>query len=133
MSQENVEIVKRMYDGLNRAGPEGMFEFMDPDVDHRAIEGAPDDVGVFSGYDAMRRYYGEWLEMFDDLRVEPEEVTDAGDQVVAAIRVTARMKASDAAVAMRLSVVWTLRDGKIVRVREYATGEEALEAVGLRE
>jgi len=132
MSQENVEIVRKMYDGFSRAGVEGMFEFMDPDVDHRAIEGAPDDIGVFCGYDAMRRYYGEWLEMFDDLHMVAEELTDVSEQVVAAVHVTAGMRGSRAKIDMRLGVVWTLREGRIVHGREYATREEALEAVGLQ-
>jgi len=131
MSEENVEIIRRMYDGFARAGPEGMLEFMDPEVDHRAIEGAPDDIGVFSGYEAMRRYYGQWIEMFEDLRAAVEELIDAGDQVVAMLHVTARMKGSEAPIDMRLGVVWTLRDEKAVSGREYATRDQALEAAGL--
>lgn len=131
MSEENVEVIRKMYDGFARAGPEGMLEFMDPEVDHRAIEGAPDDIGVFSGYDAMRRYYGQWVAMFDDLRAGVEELIDAGDQVVAMLHVTARMKGSEAPIDMRLGVVWTLRDGKAVSGREYARRQEALEAAGL--
>jgi ketosteroid isomerase-like protein len=131
MSEENVEVIRKMYDGFARAGPEGMLEFMDPEVDHRAIEGAPDDIGVFSGYDAMRRYYGQWVAMFDDLRAGVEELIDAGDQVVAMLHVTARMKDSEAPIDMRLGVVWTLRDGKAVSGREYARRQEALEAAGL--
>jgi ketosteroid isomerase-like protein len=131
MSEENVEVIRKMYDGFARSGPEGMFEFMDPEVDHRAIEGAPDDIGVFSGYDAMRRYYGQWTEMFDDLHAEAEELIEVGDRVLAMLHVTARMRGSEAPIDMRLGVVWELRDGKAVSGREYATREQALEAAGL--
>jgi ketosteroid isomerase-like protein len=133
MSEENVEVIGRMYDGFARSGPDGMFEFMDPEVDHRAIEGAPDDIGVFSGHDAMRRYYGQWVEMFDDLHAEVEELIEVGDRVVAMLHVTARMKGSEAPIDMRLGVVWALREGKAVSGREYATREQALEAARLSE
>ena len=133
MSQENVEIIRKMYEGFARSGPEGMFEFMDPEVDHRAIEGAPDDIGVFSGHDAMLGYYGQWVEMFDDLRAEVEELIEVGDRVIAMLHVTARMKGSEAGVDMRLAVVCTLRNGKAASGREYATREQALEAAGLSE
>ena len=133
MSQENVEIIRKMYEGFTRAGPEGMLEFMHPEIDHRAIEGAPDDIGVFSGHDAMRRYYGQWVEMFDDFRAEVEELMEIGDRVVAVLHVIARMKESEAEIDMRLGVVWTFRDGTAFSGREYATREQALEAVGLRE
>ena len=133
MSEENVDVIRRMYEGFARSGPTGMLEFMDPEVDHRAIEGAPDDIGVFSGYDAMLGYYGQWVEMFDDLRAEVEELIEVGDRVIAMLHVTARMKGSEAGVDMRLAVVWTLRNGKAASGREYATREQALEAAGLSE
>ena len=41
------------------------------DIDHRAIEGAPDDIGPILGRDAMRRYLEDWYEMFPDLVIEP--------------------------------------------------------------
>ena len=63
-----------------------------PAIDWRAIEGAPDDVGPFSGRDAMRRYYGEWLEMFDDARNEAEEFIEAGNQVVVLQHASGRSK-----------------------------------------
>ena len=64
MSQENVEIVRQALDAF---GPDldRVAEFWDPEIDWRAIEGAPDDIGVFKGHEAMRRYWGEWLEIFD--------------------------------------------------------------------
>jgi uncharacterized protein len=133
VSRQNVQVVRKMYEAFGRAGVDGMLDFMDPDVDHRAIEGAPDDEGVVSGHDAMRRHLEQWLETFGDLRTEAEELIDTGDQVIAMLHVTARMKDSHAGVEMRFGVVWTLRDGKVVQGREYATREAALEAVGLRE
>jgi ketosteroid isomerase-like protein len=134
MSQENVEVVRRALTAFEDRGVDGVAEYWDPDIDWRAIEGAPDDIGVFSGRDAMRRYYEQWYEMFDDLRGHAEELIDAGDdRVVGVTHVTARMKGSDAEVDMRLAIVYTVQNGVIVRGREYATREQALEAAGLRE
>ena len=63
-----------------------------------------------------------------------EELIDAGeDRVVAVFHVFARMKGSEAEVDMRLGIVCTVRNGLIVRGREHATREQALEAAGLRE
>jgi ketosteroid isomerase-like protein len=130
MSEENVEIVRQALAAidpdLDRAAA-----FWDAEIDWRAIEGAPDDVGVFTGHDAMRRYYGQWYETFDEIRAAAEELRDAGDQVVARVHVVARMKDSDAELDMRLGIVYTLRDGLIVRGREYGTWAEALRAAGL--
>jgi ketosteroid isomerase-like protein len=134
LSQENVEIVRRALTAFEDRGLDGVAGYWHPDIDWRAIEGAPDDIGVFHGRDALRRYYEQWYEMFDDLRGHAEEVIDAGDdRVVAVSHVTARMQGSEAEVDMRLAVVYTLQNGLIVRGREYATREQALEAAGLSE
>ena len=132
MSEENVEVVRSALASFDRS-LDRVAEFWDPEIDWRAIEGAPDDIGVFKGHEAMRRYYGQWYETFDDIQVETEELLDAGEQIVAMIRAVGRMKGSGANIDMRLGIVYTVRDGLIVRGREYPSREEALEAAGLEE
>src|SRR5258708_6877719 len=64
------------------------------DIHHRAIEGAPDDVGPILGRDAMRAYLAEWYEMFADLSFVAEEFVDSGPErviVVWYMRGTARV------------------------------------------
>jgi ketosteroid isomerase-like protein len=100
-----------------------------PDIDHRAIEGAPDDVGPIVGRDAMRAYLADWYEMFPDLEVVPEEIVDAGpERVVVVWHVTGTAKASGVPTELRLAIVYTIRAERIVRGREYMTKEQALAA-----
>ena len=54
MSQEDVDSVRRAVAAFNSDGVDGLAEFWHPAIDRRAIEGAPDDVGVCSGHGAMR-------------------------------------------------------------------------------
>ena len=131
MSQANLEIVRRSLEAFNSKGVDGLAHFWHPDIDWRAIEGAPDDVGVFTGQEAMRRYFGEWLEMFDEARNEPEEFIEAGDQIVVVQHASGIGKRNGIPVDMRYAVVYTVQDGKIVRGREYAMRTQALKAVGL--
>ncbi len=135
MSEENVEVVRRLFEVYERNSLDldAAAEFWHPDIDWRAIEGAPDDIGVFSGHEAMRHYYSQWGETFDGIRARAVELIDAGDQVVAVVEVTGCMKDSEARVEMRLAIVQTVREGKIIRGREYATREEAIAAAGLQE
>jgi SnoaL-like domain len=74
--EENVEIVRSALAASDRT-LDDVAEYWDPDIDWRAIEGAPDDIGVFKGHEAMRRYYGQWYETFDDLAVQCEELITA--------------------------------------------------------
>jgi ketosteroid isomerase-like protein len=53
MSQENVETVRQALRAFDRSLEE-VGAFWDPEIDWRAIEGAPDDIGVFQGRDAGR-------------------------------------------------------------------------------
>jgi ketosteroid isomerase-like protein len=100
------------------------------DIDHRAIEGAPDDHGPIIGRDAMRAYVADWYEMFPDLTIVFEGVTDAGPcRVIAVSHLAGTARASGVPTEIRVPVVWTIRDGKIVRGREYLTMDEALAAV----
>jgi ketosteroid isomerase-like protein len=103
-------------------------------IDHRAADGAPDDHGPIVGRDAMRAHVADWREMFPDLRISFEDITDAGPgRVVAVSHIAGTARASGVPTELWFAVVWTIRDGKIVRGREYWTMDEALRAAGLSE
>jgi len=102
------------------------------DIDHRAIEDAPDDHGPIVGRDAMRAYFADWFELFPDLKATYEEIVDVGPgRVIAVMHVSGTAKASGLRTEMRLPILETIRDGRIVRGREYLTMDEALRAAGL--
>ena len=134
MSQENVHLIRAGFAAFAERGLGGMADFWATDINWRAMEGALDDVGEMQGADALRRYYEDWLDMFDNVTVVPEELLDIGDDRVLAVQhVTGRAKASGVETELRYAVIYTVRDGKIARGREYGDRAEALEAAGLRE
>jgi ketosteroid isomerase-like protein len=100
------------------------------DIDHRAVEGSADDAGPIIGRDAMRAYAEDWLELFDDLQVVPEEITDKGDgKLIAHLRMSGTAKGSGVPAEIRFFTAYWIRDGKVVRSREYMTRDEAEAAV----
>jgi ketosteroid isomerase-like protein len=134
MSQGNVEIVRDSLKALADGGLDAAAEFWHPDIDWRAVEGALDDAGEIHGREAMRRYTQDWRDTFDNIAVTPEELLDVGDdRVVAVQHLTGRAKLSGIETELRYAVVYTFRDGKIVRGREYSDKAEALEAAELAE
>jgi ketosteroid isomerase-like protein len=134
MSRENVAAVDAAYQALARGGLDRFIEYWTDDLDHRSIEGAPDDRGPIHGKAAMRAYVQEWIDLFDDYRIEPLELIDAGeDEVVAVLRFGGRAKLSGVDTDQTMGAVFTVRDGRIARGREYSTRDEALEAAGLAE
>ena len=134
MSQENVDVVRAQFAALGRGGLEAVTRFWHPDIEWRAIEGALDDVGIMRGEHAVRRYYQDWIDTVDQLQVGVVEViAEAGEQVVVVVRNSGRGRVSGAPSSGRYYVACIVRDGQIVSGREYATREQALEAVGLSE
>jgi ketosteroid isomerase-like protein len=134
MSQENVEIVRDAVVAYNRGDLDTLLAYCADDIDYRAVEGALDDRGPMHGKDAVRAYFQDWLDTFDDLKAEPLELIDAADeQVVTVLRFGGRAKLSGVEADLTFAVVYTLRDGKVARGREYWTKDQALKAAGLRE
>jgi ketosteroid isomerase-like protein len=134
MSQENVEIVETALDAMAQEGLDVFSEYWADDVEWRAVEGALDDRGPLHGKEACRAYVQDWLDTFDELTVEPQELIDAGaDQVVGVLRLNGRAKLSGIETQLTYAVVYGVRAGKIARGREYATRGDAFEAAGLRE
>ena len=134
MSEENVEVVRASYEAFARGGLDRYMEHLTDDVVFRAVEGAPDEPAPIHGKDAVRAYVQDWLDTFDQFTSELVEVIDAGeDMVIAVSRDSGRAKLSGIEMQQTGAALYTLRDGKIARSREYLTRDEALEAAGLRE
>jgi ketosteroid isomerase-like protein len=134
MSEENVKTVRDAAEAFNRGDLDAWAEYVADDIDYRAAEGAPDDHGPIHGKDALHAYMQDWQDTFDDLTSEPVEVIDAGeDNVIAVIRISGRAKQSGVEADLTYAALYTFRDGKVARGREYWTREDALEAAGLRE
>jgi ketosteroid isomerase-like protein len=131
MSEENVEIVRRAIEAYGHEGLDGTLRFYDPEIEWTStgdyIEAAN------SGHDGLRRYLGTMEDEFEDLRIEPVELIDAGERVISSVRFTGRGKTSGAPVEMTLISVGSVRDGLINRVRNYPSMAEALEAAGVSE
>ena len=132
MSQENVEIVADAFKAFADEGLDAFAVFLHPDINWRAMEGAPDDVGEMHGTEAVRRYVQDWLDMFEEFTNVAEDLLDVGDdRVVAVQHITGRARLSGIETELRYAAVYTLRERKIIRVREYSDREQALKAVGV--
>jgi len=128
MSDQNVELVRGVYEEWAR-GDFTSGEAFHPDVEFEM----PDwpEAATSRGVEAMRRTWQEALSAWDDFRAEPEDFLDAGEHVVVLTRATARGKGSGADVLAHTATVWTIDEGKVVRLALYWNVPNALEAAGL--
>ena len=131
MSQEDVELVRLRFDAFNRGDFDASAELTDPNA---VWWDRGDDLpggGPHRGREACLQHVAEILEDDDlvDLQAHPDEIIDAGDSVVASIRLTGRGRASGVDFEEHEFHVFTLRDGKVTEQREYRERKEALKAV----
>jgi ketosteroid isomerase-like protein len=135
MSEENIEMVRRIFasrtrgDGawLKLVAPDFVMDYSRRLIDPFVIRGVDSPEGAARGR--------EQLEAWEEPpRMEPEELIDAGDKVLAFLHVSGRGRASGAEVDTHVAHVLTFRDGRAVE--DVYFGEDraaALEAAGLSE
>jgi ketosteroid isomerase-like protein len=131
MSEENMEIVRRLYRAMDARDVEAAAELAHPDTewipDRRVGE------GPVRGRENVIRFFTDRAEMFDEFRVETERFWETDDRVLVFVRVTGRGAASGATFDIRICHLWTVRDRVVVRGEGYGNRDEALEAAGLSE
>jgi len=124
VSQENVEVVRRNYDHLSKAG-EPLADVCDEEIEFSFawMEGR--------GLDGLQQATAEWTSTFEEWHIEVRELIEVGtDQVIAIVRDRARAKGANAEIDNEFAHLWTLRDGLIIRFEAFTERAEALEAAG---
>jgi ketosteroid isomerase-like protein len=140
LSQENVEIARRAVDALNQSdlmvgGSDPLptlREFCDPDVEwdfsRRGV-----DPELYHGHEGWLRIAEQFGDAWQELRLEIEEIIDAGDDVVLFTNMIGLSK-SGIKLSQKVGQVWTFRDRKIIRDRFFGEDRAAcLHAAGLAE
>ena|ERR1700730_3013940 len=130
MSRENVELVRTGVEAWISGDVAAAFAMWDEKIEWIAPPEDPDQpivVGSAAAAEAM----AQWMSTWDAYRYEPGELIDAGENVIQAGRQV--MAARGAEVSSVIFFVWTIRDGRAVRLRMFYRREQALEAVGLRD
>ncbi len=141
MSQENVEIVRRLFEyGAESQGVlwEGgipddhpFLSLWHPDCVLEELAEVP-GAASYHGRSGVARYFEQIPELWDELTYTPAEIMDAPGGVLAITDIEGRSKAGVNA-QLRVYQVFRLRDDLIAFVTVYANREPALKAVGLSE
>ena len=132
MSQENVEIVRRVYDAVNRGDYETVETYLHPEIEFHTYARSP-EAGVYRGKQSVREYNENLFAQFESIRFEVEQLVDAGDRVVIVTTQHAVPRGSGQEMNVHLAEVWTVRDGLLAERRSFTSRAEALEAAGLSE
>jgi ketosteroid isomerase-like protein len=130
MHDEDLEALRRGYEAWNRGDVGAVLELVDPEIDWRPGEDAPESSGS-GGREGFRRFIVSWTESFEELQIEPRELTVAGDHVIVVVDQRGRGRGSGIELDISTVHVWRVRDGRAVGWYAFRSREEALEAVGM--
>jgi ketosteroid isomerase-like protein len=131
MSQENVDLVERAMDALNRRDYDSFISLMAEDVVSMSRIAVLE--GTLRGHPGVRQWWDSWFVTFPDYDIEIVETRDNGDAVVATLRALGHGGESRVPLEERFWHVSRWKEGQIVWWRTFNTEREALEAAGLPE
>jgi hypothetical protein len=129
MSEENREVIRRLYRAMDGRDVEAVTERADPDLEW--IPDARVGEGPVRGREQVIRFFEDRAQMFGEIQTEIERLWDTGDQVLAFIRVRGSGQSSGAGFDVRIAHLWTLSGGRVIRGEGFGDREEALEAAGI--
>ena len=131
MSQENVEVVRRVFAAWNAGDMDGVRDLHDPEVIVRSAKEWPEP-GPFVGREAVMREFENNRETWDGDALEPiGDFVDAGDRVLVRFAWHAAVRGPE--VNVEMTYVATVRKGKIFNIEFFFDHADALEAAGLSE
>jgi uncharacterized protein len=131
VSQENVEVIRRIYTVWAKEGSPVPSGLLDPDIEW---VNPPDAVerGTRRGIDAFGTAADTVSDTFEGVGVDIDEMLDAGDRVVVLATLHGRGRGSGAEVERGQGYVWTLREGKAIRFEWFNNPDDAMRAAGVR-
>jgi ketosteroid isomerase-like protein len=139
MSQENVEIVQRIYayyqgDFVSyRGDPSDLLALFDPDIEWHPLTGALLEGVSYRGHEGIRQWLEDVAEYWESMTADAERFVDSGETVVALGRIQGRGRASGVEIETPAAWVWQIRNGRATYMQVYFDHSEGLEAAGLSE
>jgi ketosteroid isomerase-like protein len=145
MSSQAVEVARRAFEEASRVrdpsgrtvdalDPETLavaFDFLDSAIEVHEDPRFP-EAGIYRGHEAAAAYFRQLTDSFDEFAFEAEDFIDLGaDRVLFLFRLRTRGKGSGAAVEERPGWIYTVRNGKAVRIDAYLDRREAFAAAEL--
>jgi ketosteroid isomerase-like protein len=135
MSEENVEVFKRVLEAYGRHDDAALLELFDPAVElHPALLVKFGGSGSsYQGHSGTREWLRDTEEAFSERSIQIAEVRDLGERLVVIGTTHFVGRTSGAAIESPLAFVVDFRDAKVLRFWSYLDRDEALKAAGLSE
>lgn len=132
MPREAVEALRRLYEAFNARGVDGAYDHWDPDIEWHDVAELP-DAGVHHGRDAAAKALQRYIDLGGEFEIHVDEFIDAGDEIVAVWRYRGTGSRSGVQLEQQLFHVWLVKGRRLLRLRQFLSRENALQAAGIRE
>jgi ketosteroid isomerase-like protein len=132
MSEENVEVVRAIYERFSESDFRASVDLLDRHIVFLMMRDAPEAevyVGVEAVATAMRELFDTWA----DFTLKAEEFIPAGDSVLVSVRQQGVARISGVPSDEHYFTVWSFRGRKVIRIETFPERAKALEAAGLSE
>ena len=124
MTEADVDLIRTGFDTFAEDGLEAILRLMDPEIE--LLTPANPDMQRGTGHEGVRRSLNGLLEMFEYWNVEALEFEDLGQHVVVSVCQYARGRGSGVTVESKSAWLFTMRDGKAVRLALHSDKAEAV-------
>lgn len=119
LNETNMAIIRKAIEDIGNLNVEGLLAVIDDDIDFRLMGTSPFSRHIRGkeGYLEIIGEVGSYLDGFIQLTVD--EMIPAGEWVIVRASGHATMKATGANYDNQYCMMWKLKDGMVVKVREY--------------
>jgi ketosteroid isomerase-like protein len=132
MSEENVVVLREMYEAINRRDWDAFFRHAHPEFAFTYRNPAGPDARTRRGREEVAVFAEEYGGAFGSLTWEPEDFVVGENRIVAIVNVHSRPHGGDddLGIVVRNGHLWTMRDGLYLAMESFPEVERALEAAG---
>jgi ketosteroid isomerase-like protein len=128
VSGENVDFIERGFEAFNERGVEGILPFIHPEFEATTPPNLASEPDTYRGHNGIRRWFDSFDEVMDGIRWDAHDFQQAGDKVVVEFTLRARGKTTGLDFGQDAVMVWSMRDGKAIRVELFESLDDALRA-----
>ncbi len=128
VAETNLDLVRSGFETLNKEGVEALLPFIHVEFEVTTPAGLAAEPDTYRGPEGVRRYFESFYEAMDRVEFAPQRFVAVGQLTVVQLTLRARGRTTGIETEQHVSQVWELRDGQAIRVRVFATLEEAIAA-----
>ena len=129
------ELTLQAYEAWNAKDFDTAIANVDPDIEWTFAGGAqfPGTDNIYRGHEGVRRFWREFIEPWESIRIEVTDTREAGDTLVVFVNFHGIGAGSGVELTVPFVHLLSYRNRKLIRLTGYANRDEALEAAGLSE